>query len=190
MWNKEIKNQIAELDKKIISSFETLSEKMGNLGVKVDDNFAIFNKKNNNLENKLEDHIVFSKKESDKTVNKVISYLNEKLSQLKLFKNAEEIISENVFSNAIINELVKRAFVSEDNKLAQKIRELSDKKQFLDREFKRLAEIKKIGTISIEELNKKLRELDKEYNRLLRIDEEDEKAKRIKHTIDFIKCLI
>lgn len=170
-FTKKDKQKIADMQVRSDLRFENIHERVGNEVSKLD-------------------------KKIEETSKKIVFDINEllvnKFRSLELFKQGEEVLGNNAFSFAIIQELVKRAFSKEEKTLYAWSQELTKK----ERELKVLAldinAKKAIGYITVEQVKNELSKLEDDYNIFTRQttsenDSHDLKAKQIKHTIDFIK---
>ena len=155
------------------------------------------------LENKLVETELRLSKQTDRLATKVSidldqavchieETLTKKLKQLELFKEGEEILGDNAFGFAIIQQLVKRAFRQEEELYREKKKVLSEKEKELKVRELAVSQKKCFGQITVDEANRTLQDLDDEYHRLNRKisndgDENEIKANQIKHTLEFIK---
>lgn len=133
-----------------------------------------------------------TRKDISDSVIQIETTLNKKMKQLELFKEGEEILGDNAFGFAIVQELVKRAFRQEDERLKNDWSKLEKKEREL-----RILELsinakKAFGNITIDEANRELQNLDDEYHENMRNianegDENDIKAHQLKYTLNFIR---
>ncbi len=121
--------------------------------------------------------------------------LTDKVKELKLFKASEEMLENNPYGLAIVQELTKKAFKVEQKQYEEKANNLEIKENEIKKEYLKLNLVKSFGSISSIELQNKLNNLNDEMHLHLRqsratSDEENIKAEAIKHTIKFINLCI
>lgn len=105
------------------------------------------------LDSKIEDTV--------KTIEKSIV---DKFKQLEMFKASEEILGNNAFGEAIIQELTKRAFSKKEEELREERRSIRREMTKVQNRSKEINKLKNIGSKSKLEIQKTIAELENEMH--------------------------
>lgn len=215
--NKETKDRISDISHHIENSINAVNKNIDNVN-------SENSKKNHEIVDQLKkiqennDKLIISERESrnlmintlkegndlelkrmgkkiDTIFEAMEKSLNDKFKQLELFKAGEEIIGQNPFGHAVVNELVRRAFDQKEKDLERREKIILDEKEEIKSEYIRLKHIKCIGVANPVDLKEKLGEAENQmhkYHRQSTTSNDDAalKAKSLEEAIKIIKELV
>jgi len=142
--------------------------------------------------NSLNTHLKFS---LDEAIKKIEKRFTNRLGELDIFKKDEEIIGNNVFGKAVIDELVRRAFVDKDKDMAYRENEINRKEIDIKHQYNELDKCKNTNIRTNKEIIDKQKSLNEEMHKALRKtktnqkDEHYTRAKELEYAIKIIKWI-